>query len=243
MRRMRILCFVAATVLFVGTAVAGDASLKVCMLSASQEYQSDASIAALKAHLESNYAVTCSILKGQEKGTGVEGLSALKDCDVMVCFTRRVTLPEDQLALLKEFLASGKGLVGIRTASHAFQNYLQLDKEVLGGSYSNHFGDEQITNSIDEKAKDHAVLAGVKGWTGPNKLYKNPSLAPDAMLLMTGASDKNKEPVAWLRVPPAVKGRVFYTSLGVVEDFANENFKTLLTNAIFWSANRSVTKK
>jgi len=242
MNRMQILIF-AAAVLIAGTAVAGDAPLKVCMLSASQEYQSDASLGALKTHLEANYAVTCSILKGQEKGTGVDGLSALKDCDVMVCFTRRVTLPDDQLAILKEFLASGKGLVGIRTASHAFQNYLQLDKEVLGGSYSNHFGDETITTSIDEKAKEHVVLAGVKGWSGPNKLYKNPTLAPDATLLMTGSSDKNKEPVAWLRVPPAVKGRVFYTSLGVPEDFANENFKALLTNAIFWSANRSVTKK
>lgn len=232
-----------AAVLLAGVVGAADAPLKVCMLSASQEYESDKSLAALKAHLESQFAVTCTILKGMEKGTGVEGLSALKDCDVMVCFARRVTLPEDQLALLKEFLASGKGLVGIRTASHAFQNYLQLDKEVLGGSYSNHYGDEQVTNAIDEKAKDHVVLAGVKGWTGPNKLYKNPNLASDVTLLMTGASDKNKEPVAWLRVPPAVKGRVFYTSLGVPEDFANENFKTLLTNAIFWSANRSVTKK
>ncbi len=205
MERLRTL--VLAAVILAGLATAADAPLKVCMLSASQEYKSDESLAALKAHLESHFSVACTILKGMEKGTGVEGLSALKDCDVMVCYTRRVTLPDDQMAVLKEFLASGKGLVGIRTASHAFQNYLQLDKEVLGGSYSNHFGDEQVTNTVEEKAKDHPVLAGVKGWSGPNKLYKNPNLASDATLLMTGASDKNKEPVTWVRVPPAVKGR------------------------------------
>jgi len=34
-----------------------------------------------------------------------------------------------------------------------------------------------------------------------------------------------------------VKGhRTFYTSLGVPEDFKNENFKRMLVNAIFWTA-------
>lgn len=33
-------------------------------------------------------------------------------------------------------------------------------------------------------------------------------------------------------------GRIFYTSLGVPEDFANENFRRMLTNAIFWTMHR-----
>jgi type 1 glutamine amidotransferase len=240
---MRTLLSVLACAVLFPLAVYCAEPLKVCMLSASQEYKSDESLAAFKTYLEEKYAVKCTILKGMEKGTGVEGIAALNDSDVMVCFTRRVTLPDDQLAVLKKFLESGKGIVGIRTASHGFQNYLQFDKEVLGGSYNNHYGDENCQYTIDEKAKDHAVLAGVKGWAGPNKLYKNPTLAPDATLLLTGTSDKHKEPVAWLRVPPAVKGRVFYTSQGVPEDFANEHFRTLLVNAIFWSAGKTPAAK
>lgn len=240
---MRLYSLLLVVLLGAGGLSAGDAPLRICMLSASQEYKSEESLNGLKAYLEAHFLATCTILKGVEKGTGIDGLAALKDCDVMVVYTRRVTLPDDQLAILKEFLASGKGIVGIRTASHAFQNYLQFDKEVLGGSYSNHYSDEACTYTLEEKAKDHPVLAGVSGWNGPNKLYKNPTLAPDATLLLAGASDKHKEPVAWLRVPPAVKGRVFYTSQGVPEDFANENFRELLVNAIFWSAGKAPAKK
>ncbi|MES2694805.1 MAG: hypothetical protein V4773_15135 [Verrucomicrobiota bacterium] len=37
-------------------------------------------------------------------------------------------------------------------------------------------------------------------------------------------------------------GRVFYTSLGVPEDFKDENFRRLLLNAINWTARRDTMK-
>ena len=36
-------------------------------------------------------------------------------------------------------------------------------------------------------------------------------------------------------------GRVFYTSLGVPEDFQDENFRRLLTNAVFWTTRRDAS--
>ncbi len=38
-------------------------------------------------------------------------------------------------------------------------------------------------------------------------------------------------------------GRVFYTSLGGVDDFQNETFQTLIVNALFWAAGREVAEK
>ena len=211
--------------------------LKVCLVSASAEYKSHESLAELQRHLESACAVQCTRAFGEDKGKDIPGLEALDAADVMVLFTRRVTLDEAPLARVKRFCAAGKGVVGLRTASHAFQNWLEIDKDLFGGSYKGHYGkDEPAQVVLAEKAKDHPVLAGVKPFGTPGKLYKNPSLAPDVTLLLTGTAGDKREPVAWAR--EVACGRVVYTSLGVPEDFANADFLRLMANAVFWTARR-----
>jgi type 1 glutamine amidotransferase len=76
----------------------------------------------------------------------------------------------------------------------------------------------------------------VKPFGTPGKLYKNPSLAADVTLLLTGIAPGKQEPVAWVRERPG--GRVFYTSLGVPEDFTDADFLHLMANAVFWTARR-----
>ncbi len=215
--------------------------LKICLLSASAEYKSDQSLAALQQFLETNYNATCTRVFGADKGDKLPGLEALDPADVVVVFTRRVILPPEQMARLRNFVASGKGIVGIRTASHAFQNWepnvKAFDHDVLGGSYDNHYGkDEPARVRLEDKAKSHPVLAGVEPFITTGKLYKNHVLAKDVTLLLTATTPDHSEPVAWVR--EANSGRVFYTSLGVPEDFQNDQFRRLLANAIFWSAHR-----
>ena len=215
--------------------------LKICLLSASAEYKSDQSLAALQQFLETNYNAVCTRVFGADKGDKLPGLEALDTADVMVVFTRRVILPPEQMARLRKFVASGKGIIGIRTASHAFQNWepdvKAFDHDILGGSYDNHYGKDELARvGLQDKAKNHPVLAGVEPFITNGKLYKNHDLAKDAMLLLTATTPDYAEPVAWVR--EANGGRVFYTSLGVPEDFQNENFRRLLANAIFWSARR-----
>ena len=221
--------------------------LKICLLSASAEYKSDQSLAALQQFLETNYNATCTRIFGADKGDQLPGLEALDTADVIVIFTRRVILPPDQMARLRRFVAAGKGIVGIRTASHAFQNWepnvKAFDHDILGGSYDGHYGkDEPARVTLAEKSKDHPVLAVVGPFATNGKLYKNHTLAPDATLLLNATAADHTEPVAWLR---ELKdgGRVFYTSLGVPEDFEDNNFRRLLANAIFWSARRPLEKK
>ena len=216
-------------------------ALKICLVSGSAEYMSHESLGEFQKFLESYYNVVCSRAFGDDKGSEIPGLETLDNADVMVLFTRRITLAPQQLESVKRFCDSGKGVVGIRTASHAFQNWLEIDKELWGGSYQGHYNaDEVATVSIVAKNQAHPVLTGVKPFTTPGKLYKNPNLAADVNLLLEAKNKTNTEPVAWTRARKG--GRTVYTSLGVPDDFKDKNFRQMLANAIFWTGHREAAQ-
>ena len=91
--------------------------------------------------------------------------------------------------------------------------------------------------AIARGASDHPILKGIEPFETPTKLYKNPHIAEDTNLLLTGTIPEHTEPVAWTRKNHG--GRVFYTSLGGPDDFRKKVFQTLLVNAIFWTAQRT----
>lgn len=217
--------------------------LRVCLVSGSLEYKSNESLAALEKFLEANYNVKCSraFIVGTDEAH-LPGLENLDDADVMLLFTRRLKLAGDDLARIKEYCLAGKPLVGVRTASHAIQTWLELDKEVLGGNYKGHYRNDLKTQVvIPPERRDHPLLAGVAPWTSQASLYKNKGLADDCRVLMTGTSPESTEPITWTRDYKG--GRIFYTSLGHPQDFAEESFRQLLANALFWCAEREPGKK
>jgi type 1 glutamine amidotransferase/nicotinamidase-related amidase len=227
--------------MFASASIADSGPLRVCMLSGSEEYESDTSLAAFQKYLETNYPARCTLLKAQ----GVDrlpGLEALDDCDVALFFTRRLTIDGDALAKVKKYVESGRPLVGVRTASHGFQNWLEFDKRVLGDNYRGHYRNDLAARAaVVSAASGHPVLDGVKGLASRGSLYKTSPLAADANLLMVGTSPEGKEPVAWTR---EYKGaRVFYTSLGAQGDFDNATFRRMLANALFWAARREIERK
>jgi type 1 glutamine amidotransferase len=227
------------------SAAEGDAanpSLKVYMISGCREYKSELSLTALKAHLEEHYNATCTLSLGKDGGKELPGTEALDGADVLLVFCRRMKLPEDQLAPIKAWCAAGRPVVGIRTASHAFQTWLAFDKEVLGGDYHGHSGNEKnIPVHIEPGAKDHPILAGITEWTRMAKHYHNPNLAKDVTVLLTRPGKTGSLPLAWARSYHKEKdGRAFYTPMGLPSDFENEIFTRLLVNAIFWTAKRPV---
>ncbi len=210
--------------------------LKVCLVSGALEYDSDASLGALQGYLEKRYSIRCS-RAFRKADNDVPGLENLETCDVMVLFARRLTIQGEQLERVKKYCLAGKPLVGIRTASHAFQNWLELDKEVLGGNYQNHYpaGPPTIVNAT-ETGKSHPILAGVRLTRSAGSLYKNTGLAGDVAVLLTGSNPGHTEPIAWTRAYRG--GRIFYTSLGHQRDFEDENFLRLIANALYWTTQR-----
>ena len=215
--------------------------LRVCLVSGSLEYESDASLEALQEHLERNYNVKCT-RAFRRTDEDLPGLENLESCDVMLLFTRRLKLQGESLERVKRYCLSGKPIVGIRTASHAFQTWLDLDREVFGGSYKGHYGKGPVCEvRFTDKARGHPILEGVREFSSQASLYRNPENAPDVDVLLTGTAGGKTEPVAWTRL---YKGaRIFYTSLGDQGDFKNEHFRRMIVNALFWTAGRTPERR
>jgi len=220
-----------------GSVREGQKPLRLCLVSGSVEYKSDESLAAWQPLLERDGQIVCS-RAFRRADDDLPGLEALESADVMLLFTRRLTIDGDQLARVKAYCDAGRPIVGVRTASHAFQNWLALDREVLGGNYKGHYPDGPETEtSITEEGRNHPVMRGVEPIRSVGSLYRNQGLAEDCTVLMTGTIPEHTEPITWHRTHRG--GRVFYTSLGHPEDFKSELFLRMLTQAVWWAAGQA----
>jgi type 1 glutamine amidotransferase len=174
-------------------------------------------------------------------------LEVLNKADALVLFVRRRALPKEQLDMIRAYCDAGKPVVGLRTASHAFTKkakvpaghaeWLEFDRDVLGGNYHNHNKKTTEVHAVPQEAKN-PLLSGIdpQKWSSKSTLYFASPLDKQARAVLMGSSEGKTEPIAWTHSYKG--GRVFYTSLGHPDDFATPQFRTLLTNAIFWSMDR-----
>lgn len=213
----------------------GEPATRVLLISGSVSYKSGESLAALQQHLRENYQAKC-LRAFSEHNHKLPGLENLEDCDCALFFTRRMEIDGEPLQRIRRYCRRGGAIVGVRSASHGLQNWPEMDQEVFGGDYQGQY-DNQITEvKAVEGAKDHPILAGVGPFRSHGTLYKNPHLAPDTTVLLSGEFPGHRQPVAWTRLHHG--GGVFYTSLGHPNDFRDPNFLRLLSNALQWSCGR-----
>ncbi len=219
------------------------APLRIHMLSASTEYQSEPSLKAFAEHLEKHYRVAITASWGKDKGDTLPEIGKLKDADLMIVFTRRLKLPEDQLAIVRNHYETGKPIIGLRTAGHAFDDATNavFDRQVLGGDYKGHGGNDPVAITATAEGKKHPILENVRDFSSL-KLYSQGTMAPAVTVLQTGEDRKSKKqaPVTWVHEYKG--GRVFYTSLAVPGAGENENFRQMLTNAVFWTTRQDEEK-
>ena len=215
----------------------------IVLISGEYEYHSAETLPVFKKFLEANYPLHCVYLARPvaTNEQSIAGLEALATADLAVIFIRRMTLPEEQLARFRKFADAGKPIVGIRTASHSFQNWKEWDHDVLGGNYQMHYpGTLLPTIRVVPEAASHALLKGVLAeFKTSGSLYKNAPLPEGSVPLLTGTIEgKPTEPVAWTHSYKG--GRVFYTSLGHPADFEVPAFQQLIVNAIYWGLGQPV---
>lgn len=233
MRRVVTLC------LFLGVGLITGCSepIKVHMLSGSNEYRSADALRLWAEHLESEYGIESSVTWSEDKAKSVDGLEALADADVLIVFCRRWELEGDQAQAIIDWCESGKPILAIRTASHAFEFYKEFDSKILGGNYSGHGpAEDSVRIQIVDEQKASPMLRGLDPWERPGKVYRNPEIAEDCSVLLRAVSTLENQPVAWTR--ERAGQRVFYTSLGLPEDFRQADFVALLDRALFWAAGR-----
>jgi len=161
------------------------------------------------------------------------------------------------MEVVRRYVESGKPIVGIRTANHAFclkdkqpieglAHWPAWDAEIFGGNYTNHHGDgPDVDIAKASVVLDHDILAGVdvSMLKGKGSLYQVTPIDPKAMPLLTGEiSGKPAEPIAWV-FKSKYGSPTFYTSLGHPDEFEQEEFVKLLRNAVHWAAGVPVAKK
>jgi type 1 glutamine amidotransferase/nicotinamidase-related amidase len=231
---------------------------RIVFISAESEYGAAESLPDFVNELETKYGCYCELLQGSTKKSGPErhefaGMEALLKADLVLVFARRRAFPQEQMKYLHLYLEKGKPLIGLRTASHAFDargkgpkdhaEWTKFDPDVLGGNYHGHYGRGPTTTvtSVDGTEK-HPILTGVKTpFTSISPLYQVSPLAKSTKTLLIGTiPDKEPEPVVWTN--RYKKSRIFYTSLGHVDDFKNPQFRQLLINAVFWAIEKPVPK-
>ncbi|WP_372723932.1 ThuA domain-containing protein [Novipirellula sp.] len=222
----------------------------VVILIAEREYETDQTLPKFaEAHLQHDFRTTLVYAKPDDKNT-LAGIEAVKDADVLLISVRRRALPKSQLDLIRDYVANGKPVIGIRTANHAFllrneespaghDQWLHWDADVFGGSYTNHYGNDlkaKVTFRSDD-AIPKLLLDGIRRqpFVAGGSLYKVAPLAEGAAVLMDGKVEgQGSEPIAWT-FTRADGGKSFYTSLGHRDDFAGDVLPALLLNAIKWS--------
>ncbi len=184
----------------------------------------------------------------------IPGLEQLTDFDLALVSARRRLLKPEQLQLVRDFVAAGKPVVGIRTASHAWclrdmeppagrTAWPEWDKQVFGGNYNNHYANDLKTVMRPVvAAAQHPILTGIpaESFVAGGSLYQTAPLVEGATVLIQGEIEgKPVEPAAWTYTR-ADGGRSFYTSLGHTGDFDNPVFNRLLVNALHWAATGKV---
>jgi type 1 glutamine amidotransferase len=206
------------------------------------EYEAAKSLAEFQKYLEQHFRVECTASLGG-KGKMLDNLDGLKSADLLVIFARRLNLPEEQMSIIRQHWEKGRPVVAMRTSSHAFQpvDNAIFDRKVLGGNYRGSGSYTAPFKAIANKPRgDHPVLKGVGPITSRG-YYGNDKLAEDADVLQVVESDrKTPLPVTWAHTYKG--GRTIYTSMGVPEDFRDEQFRRLLVNAIFWTTQRDPDK-
>ncbi|MGJ8643291.1 MAG: ThuA domain-containing protein [Luteolibacter sp.] len=193
------------------------------------------------------------------------GIEALADADLAIFFMRFLNLPDAEWQPIEDYLKSGKPVIGLRTASHAFRYPKdharfawneEFGTRALGSPYIVHQSGTTKIEVIEENAT-HPIMANVpeKEWISQGTLYLA-HLGEGAIPLVKG-SGKGRErvikksfgtvnvkvnetaTVAWAW-ENEWGGKVFGTSFGHPGDFAEPSFTRMFVNAVFWSLDKPV---
>lgn len=165
----------------------------IVLVSGDEEYRSEEVMPQLGKILAKHHGFTCTVLFAINPETGyidpnftqnIPGLEALDTADLMIIFTRFRDLPDDQMQHIDRYLQSGKPVIGMRTATHAFrfpegspwERYSNgysggqlawtdgFGRLVLGEKWISHHGKHKYESTrgiIAPGAENHPVLRGI----------------------------------------------------------------------------------
>jgi len=188
----------------------------VVLIAAEPEYRSEEALPMLAQLLSKRHGFDCTVLFAQDPLSGevdpteqhhMVGLEWLDQADLVVVFTRFCEWEPDEMRHLDEYLRRGKPVIGIRTATHAFEARIGRDGpyshyswdspkppggfggRVLGTTWIEHQGEQGVhsTRAIPEGEEPlHPILRGIETIWCETDIYAIEPLPRDARVLMRG---------------------------------------------------------
>ena len=150
--------------------------------------------------------------------------------DALLIYSNHRAIAAPQEKALLDFVAGGKGLLALHSASFCFQNspaYTAL----VGAQFERH-GTGEFTAAFVNPS--HPLLAGLQPFPVWDETYVHTKLGPDRTVLMERAEGAGREPWTWVRTHG--EGRVFYTAYGHDERvWGHPSFHALMKNAMTWA--------
>jgi hypothetical protein len=197
----------------------------IVLVSGDEEYRSEEALPQLARILSTQHGFKCTVLFAIDPVDGtinpnrndnIPGLQALASADLVILFTRFRDLPDDQMKHIVEYVESGKPIVAIRTATHAFQfkrhttwqwwswNSKEWEggfgKQVLGETWVSHHGRHGVESTraiVAPGAERHPILRGIRDgdiW-GPTDVYTVRTPLPSgSQVLLLGQVLKGMKP-------------------------------------------------
>ena len=174
----------------------------IVLVSGDEEYRSEEALTQLGKILATHHGFKCTVLFAINPKDGtidpivtnnLPGLEALRSADLMIIATRYRNLPDDQMRHVVEYLDSGRPVIGMRTATHAFnipagKTYSKygcnsnekgwdggFGRQVLGEKWINHYGHHGVESTrgvIAEGMRDCAIVRGCEDIWGPTDVYQ-----------------------------------------------------------------------
>lgn len=176
---------------------------KIIFVIGDHEYKSETSMPMMAHILAEQHGFDCTALftvdpngKINPNHDNIPGIELLKEADLMVIYTRFRCLPDEQMKYIVDYLETGKPIIGVRTATHAFNykanptskyakySYDYKGEDYVGGfgkqalgetwiSHWGHHGKQGTRGRFAPNAANHPILKGIEDGEifGPTDVY------------------------------------------------------------------------
>jgi len=194
---------------------ATDTTKHIVLIAGDEEYRTEESMPMLAKILSARQDYNCTVLFSfgpdgadyidPNNQQGLRGLDALDSADLLIIGTRFRRPSPEQAKHITDYLNAGKPVLGIRTATHAFNgdgsfesiSYAQFGLKVLGEQWVSHHGrhkHEGTRGVIQPKRAEHPILNSVQNVFAPSDVYGVVHLTDDDLVLLRGAITETLDP-------------------------------------------------
>lgn len=216
----------------------------IVLVSGDEEYRSEEVMPMLGKILSQKHGFRCTVIfsfgpDGAEyidsnNQRGLRGLSALDSADLLIIATRFRRPDAEQAEHITKFLNAGKPVIGLRTATHAFDGgdkfgntlgFGEFGRKILGEQWVSHHGRHKVEGArsvVEPGAETNPILRGVGELFAPSDVYGvthltdadtillrgaiTETLAPNSRTLTDDPRNMPMQPLAWLHPYVAPNG-------------------------------------